>query len=256
MFDLKRFRRLASVYWAERGREHLWFLGICVALHICAWLLVSGAGKKPYHYWQSSADGIYSFGLFVTALLFTGLHFAPLFRRGSALTWLMRPASTLEKFALAFLTVAVLYPLAYTLVFQIWHIPAALMAQATIPPGQGHLWEAPELLFLPFITTESRTDDASFFLILNALQALVAAGMLRFGNLAWLKTLLFLFLFTLVALPLLSVLTQSDLSLLLPSGTLAEEASVLRLWRWVLWIGVPGLFWASACFYLRDRELH
>ena len=39
-------------------------------------------------------------------------------RRESGLTYLMRPGSTFEKFLLAFLVVAVLYPLAYTVAFR------------------------------------------------------------------------------------------------------------------------------------------
>ena len=32
MFDLRRFRRLAAVHWAEHGRSYLWFLAIGIAL--------------------------------------------------------------------------------------------------------------------------------------------------------------------------------------------------------------------------------
>ena len=41
MFELRRFLRLAAVHRAEHGRAILWFLGIGIAVHFCAWLLLT-----------------------------------------------------------------------------------------------------------------------------------------------------------------------------------------------------------------------
>lgn len=254
MFDVRRFLRLAQVHWAERGREYLWFLGIGIVVHGCVWLLTTQGGTKPQHYMLDVQVFIYLAGLAITSLLFTGLHLSPISNRGSALTYLMRPASTLEKFLLSFLIVAVLYPLAYTLAFQACNLPGTWLAHAVTKSSD----QLSGLIgpYLPFLDPDSRSAEASFFLVVNMLQALVVVGMLHFHNLAWLKTLVAGFVLLVVVIPLLSILSGGNMEILFPTETPPADWTMFRIWRWALWIGVPALLWASACFYLRDRELH
>ena len=257
MFDVRRFLRLAQVHWAERGREYLWFLGIGIVVHGCVWLLITQGGTEAQRYQHDEQVMVYVCGFILTSLLFAGLHFSALSRRGSALTWLMRPASTLEKFLLAFLIVAVLYPLAYTLAFEVCNLPGAWLGHAVAQLDAANpLRHRDYGPYLPFADADMRLVEASIFLVMNALQALVVAGMLRFRNLAWLKTLVAGFVLLAVVIPLLSMLSGGDVELLFPGEIPPADRTLFRFWRWALWIGVPGLFWASAYFYLRDRELH
>lgn len=263
MFDLRRFRRLAAVHWAEHGRGYLWFLGVGILVHLCIWLLMTQGGSHAENYDADAQTMVYACGYLVTGLLFAGRHFAVLSRRESALTYLMRPASALEKILLAFLVVAVLYPLAYTLAFQVCNLPGAWLGDAardvlvvakdsqrdaTYLQGRGY---GP---YLPFANPKGGWEWG-LFLGCMAIQALVVAGMLFYRRLAGMKTLVALFLLLFVAIPLLTTAVGGQAWMLFP-GTVPKHLGVgLRAWVWVLWIGVPLLFWTSNYFFLREREL-
>lgn len=264
MLDLRRFARLAAVHWAESGRSHLWFLGIGVVVHFCIWLLTTQGGNHLEHYDAGIQTAIYVFGYLVTAMLFAGRYFAALSRRESALTYLMRPASSFEKILLAFLVVAVLYPLAYTLAFQLCNLPGAwlgeaardaLVAAAKDPDSVLYLRNQDYGPYLPFSDPKAPGLEWNLFLGGIAIQGLVVAGTLYFHRLAWLKTLVALFLLLFVAIPLLSVATDAQPWHLFLDGPFTKARAGLRAWVWALWTGVPLLFWTANYFLLREREL-
>lgn len=264
MFDLLRFRRLAAVHWAEHGRGYLWFLGIGVAVHACVWLLLTSGGSHAERYDDSTQILTFVGGYLLSSLLFAGRYYATLARPESTLTFLMRPASAPEKALLAFLVVAMLYPLAYTLAFQVCNLPGALIGEAARDvvieskerAGLGsyleHMTYGP---FFPFAADISPWFELDLFLSSTALQALVLAGALYFRRMAWLKTLVALFVLVVIAIPLLATLTDAAPGQLFWSQSRAGPTPVLLAWKWVLWLGVPALFWASTYFLLREREL-
>lgn len=264
MFDLQRFRRLLAVHWAEHGRGYLWFLAIGVAVHFCMWLLLTSGGTDRKLYAEDPQAMLYFVGYVLTSLLFAGRYYAGLARRESALILLMRPASAFEKWLLAFLFVAVFYPLAYTLAFQICNLPGAWLGEAA---KEAYLRSAPAAQlasyvqrmeygpFLPFTSKTSPWPELNVFLGAAALQALVLAGALYFRRVAWLKTLVALFALLVIAIPLLAMATGASPDYLIWDGDGAGIAPVLRAWKWTLWIAVPALFWASTYFLLCEREL-
>lgn len=268
MFELRRFLRLAAVHRAEHGRAILWFLGIGIAVHFCAWLLLTQGGAARQHYATEMQSVVFVAGYLLTAPLFAGRHFAALSERGSALTLLMRPASAFEKFLLAFLVVAVFYPLAYALAFQVCNLPGAALGEAardallvveSAKPGGGaaKYWSARDYSpYLPF--AGGRTTFAwelNLLLATSALQALVMVGSLYFRRLAWLKTLVAMFALVVLVVPLLSVLFGGSIHRLFLDAAARASEPWLRAWLPVLWVGMPALFWASAFFLLREREL-
>lgn len=270
MFDPQRFLRLATVHWAEHRRSILWFLGIGIAVHFCVWLLVTQGGTQRQHYELDTQVFLYLAGYLLTGMLFAGRHFAALSDRGSALTLLMRPASSFEKTLLAFMMVAVFYPVAYTLAFQVCNLPAALLGEAardallaTRESGAGDAQAMGEHLtsleYGPYLPLTSGWDvlagEVNLLLGGSALQALVVVGTLYYRRLAWLKTLVSLFVLLIVAIPLLSMLLDASLGRLFLDGLGRGGPGWLRAWVIALWIAVPMLFWASAFFFLREREL-
>lgn len=264
MFDLRRFRRLVAVHWAEHGRGYLWFLAIGIGVHACAWLLVTSGGTERRNYALEMQIVLYVVGYLLTSLLFAGRYYTGLARRESALTLLMRPASAFEKALLAFLFVAVFYPLAYTLAFQACNLPGAWLGEIA---RDAYLRETPASEIssfvaqmeygplLPFAAKQSPWMERDLFLGAAGLQALVLAGALYFRRVAWLKTLVGLFVLLILALPLLAILTDADPGRLFWTSLKDGPNPALLAWKWVLWLGVPGLFWASTYFFLREREL-
>lgn len=254
MFDLRRFGRLAAVQWAEHRREYLWFFGIGIAVHACMWLVITDAGRNRDHYVSGVQAALYLVGYLITSLIFAGRHFAALARRDAALTWLMRPASSFEKFLLTFLIVAVAYPLAYTLAFQVCNLPGALVG-AEAEALKENTYRRDLGPYLPFTGRDRPFAEAALFVGVAALQALVLAGMLYFKALSWLKTLVAVFILVVVALPLLTVFAGASPGELLPGTGGVPTGSIVTAWLWTLWIGVPGLLWASVYGFMREREL-
>lgn len=264
MFDLRRFRRLVAVHWAEHGRGYLWFFAVGIGVHFCAWLLATSGGTERRNYGEALQLVLYVVGYLLTSVLFAGRYYTGLARRESALTLLMRPASAFEKTLLAFLLVAVFYPLAYTLAFQVCNLPGAWLGELD---RAAYLRETPasEIAsyvrsmkygpFLPFAANASPWMERDLFLGAAALQAMILAGALFFRRVAWLKTLVALFVLLVLAMPLLAILTDADPGRLFWTSLKDGPNPVLLAWKWVLWLGVPALFWASTYFLVREREL-
>ena len=269
MFEPRRFLRLAAVHWAEHGRSILWFLGIGIAVHVCVWLLLTQGGGSREQYSRDAQVFVYVAGYMLTGLLFAGRHFAALSERGAGLTLLMRPASTFEKFLLAFLMVAVFYPLAYTLAFQVCNVPAALLGEAArdalLAVRGGGTGDAPVAAYMamrdygPYLPLGggrgAAAGEANLWLGVIAMQALVVVGTLYFRRLAWLKTLVALFVLLVLVVPLLSMLTGASIDRLFLYRLESAAPGWPRAWIVTLWVGMPALFWASAFFFLREREL-
>ena len=264
MFDLRRFRRLAAVHWAEQGRSYLWFLAIGIAVHGCVWLLVTSGGSDAKTYQDDVQAFVFITGYLLSSLLFAGRYYAALSRPESTLTFLMRPASALEKTLLALLVVGVLYPLAYTLAFQVCNLPGAAIGEAardvvlaskTQAEQNAYLAQVSYGPFFPFATDGSPWFELDLLLGTAALQALVLCGALFFHRVAWLKTLVALFVLVVIALPLLAILTDASPGQLFWSESRSGPTPALLAWKWLLWLCVPALFWASTYFLLREREV-
>jgi hypothetical protein len=260
MFDARRFWKLMVVQWAEYGRSYLWFLGIGVAVHLCALLIITEGGTVRERYTVDGQMALFVAGYLITGGLFALRYFSALSNRDSALTCLMRPGSTLEKFLLAFLVVAVLYPLAYTLAFQICNLPGAYLGEQardaklaaySLTDYLANMEFGP---YLPF--TNARDAGIEIRLVLGNLfiQSLIVAGTLYFRRVAWLTTMVALFVLLVLALPLLTIATDASPSLLLDDMRRVDSPQV---WAWLaaLWVGVPMLMWTSVFFLLREREL-
>lgn len=252
MFDLQRFLRLARVQWAERGREYLWFFGIGIIVHGLVWLLITEAGDSLSGYSNDVQQFVYISGYLICGVLFAGLHFSALNRRESALTVLMRPASTFEKFLLTILIVGIAFPVVFTICFQVCNVPGALLAKV-VQLSQSPEYPRATGPFIPFINGEG--IEGALFLGLTTLQALVIAGVLYFRRFAWLKTGVALFVLLFIMIPLLVMIGESNIDMLISDDSRWAVDGFFRLWRWVLWIGVPGLLWLSSYFLLREREL-
>jgi hypothetical protein len=263
MFDARRFWKLAVVQWAEYGRSYLWFLGIGIAVHLCTVLLVTNGGARLFNYTKEMQMAVYIAGYLITGSLFALRYFSALSDRDSALTCLMRPASALEKFLLAFLIVAVLYPLAYTLAFQVCNLPGAHLGEAA---RDANILGSPREVigyrgmqdfgpYLPFTQAAGIGRDGQLLLGTLFLQALVLAGTLYFRRVAWLKTVVALFVLLVLGIPLLAIATGASPDLLFFDNARRAHSLQTSAWQAAVWFGVPLLMWASVFFFLREREL-
>lgn len=268
-FDPGRFGRLWRAHWAESWREYLWFalMGAIINLIFLVLLFASEAKGTMSSFELNGQRVWYVFGLFISAFIFAGRHFRRLAEPGVALITLMRPASHLEKWLLAFLLVAICYPLAYTVVYCAMNYPVVELARQHFFSNKGCLEcdhaNVDFRIFVPFFSVSDSALSGQWLhikqqvfsmLLLWSGQGLLLGGTLFFRRSPILRTLLALFVLGvgLVALgptPTMGGFWSATGKEVVPFSALEMAVSL------VLWAGLPLLLWLSALFHLKNREL-
>jgi len=278
VLELRRFALLARAHWAESWRKYAWFLAAGVLLHL-AISIVCFAGEAGFT--SFDVDGqrsLYFTGLFVLAPIFASRYFLPMSSRASALLALMRPASVFEKWLLAALTIAVLYPLAYTLAFYLVDAPdrwlacaqakhyamqqaqvlarsplgeqraAFLREQATFRPEEYRL-------MFPWMDVKSWRAPVGIVLLLCSLQGMAVFGSLFFRAVPLVKTVLCCLLLVLVCMVLTAVFKSRPDVVLSYWGHRRPLSPLQEILYPALWLAYPGLFWLASFLALKEREI-
>ncbi len=260
MFNLQRFLLLANAHWTEYRKAYAWFIGIGIMIHFVL-LLIIFIGNSGFR--ALSTDGqalIYFCGLFLTAPIFAARYFQLMSKRESALLILMRPASVFEKWLLAFLVVALLYPVIYTLAFYVCDIPAWFIAKAQaqiIITGSYTEKYDPGNYELFFVLKHFKNigDLAGIALSLTVLQAFAVLGSLYFRAFPFIKTLLFAFFILLVSI-FITVLFNSRIDSIFDYWSSDRSMSALQQFMYpFMWLSLPILLWLSCYFALKEREV-
>lgn len=269
-FDITRFGRLCLAQWAENWREYAWFAAVGAMINLI-FILIIFSSEAPNSFHSFNFEGQiawYLTGLFASGLIFAGRHFRHLTQPGAALITLMRPASHLEKWLLAFLAMGVLFPLVYTLVIALMNFPMVTMAKHWSTPRVDCVGctsaVADFRVFIPFLSQSSESTRANpdhfirsqvfTLLILWSGQGLIASATLYFRRSPILRTTLALFV--LFVLILWSGISPHR-GVFWSSGSM--EVLALRplesLLSLALWTGLPVLIWLTAFFHLKEREV-
>ncbi len=267
MFDLARFRLLLATHWAEHARSHAWFLGIGVLVHALV-LLFFSMDKDPVPDWasQTTQAFLYIAGLMVTGTIFAARHFAGMARPESALVMMMRPASSAAKWLLAVVVVAIAYPLAYSLAFQVCNVAAWALAagpleaaRASIPPDQPWMLDrlAPEhfRLFLPWHLFTEDDSGVPVLLVTWSLQGFALAGSLWFTRFAALKTFVAAFVVLIGTLVVEPLQGPDNLKFFDYWSDGVELTPLVAVVYATAWFGVPALLWLASLAALRERQL-
>lgn len=272
MFDSRRFGLLFRAHWAENRRAYAWFLGAGVLLHLLV-SVASFAGTRGFEAFRTEGqEFFYYLGLFVLSIIFAGRYFIAMSSRAPALLSLMRPASVFEKWLLAFVFIALLYPLAYSLAFCLVNVPDWLVAHAQAQqhaaqealefarnPGSRERPDAfdPDAyrLFLPVYMLADWREALSLVLFLWSAQALAAFGSLYFRTVPFIKTLLAA-LAIMLAIGLLSDLFGGSPDLAIGFWTSTRPLSDGQEWLFgTVWLLFPALLWLACYLALREREI-
>lgn len=267
MFDLARFTRLARAQWAEYRRTYAWFIAIGVIVHFVLLLALLSERDGYRLLTVDGQSGFYLVGLFLTAPIFAARYFQAMGERESAGLLLMRPASKLEKWLLAVLVVAVLYPVVYSLAFYVCNLPAAMYAQAAaaqedaarvaveINPRLNSMPPQEFGLYLPGENFQSWRHVVQTALTLNSLQAFAVLGSLYFRSFPALKTIVAAFVQLLVVM-LVTTLAGGESQLFLDYWNSERELVPWQQWFFpVAWFAIPGLLWLASLFALGEREV-
>ena len=258
-FHAPRFALLLRAQWAEQHRSWAAFLLVFASIYaLCLLLALSTSG-----YAMLTTDGqaaFYTAGLLVSGYLFAGRYFAGIDKREGSLLLLMQPASANEKILVAALVILLLYPLAYTAMFELLTWPARKLAYglalalADVQPSRSVPKPEDYAAFWPF--AQDAREHALFALMYWGLAAYSVACSLYFRSASLLKSWALaaaLFLLT----SMWAIFTRPDSTMLAVwwqkgSAPIAASAHLLTA---ALWLGIPLLLWLSAYWNLRERQL-
>ena len=268
MFDARRFRRLVAATWSESRRGWGWFFLIGIIVHVLLVLVCAFIEHGHNAFGFTGQSVIWFWGLFLSAPVFAARHFQAMARRESALVLLMRPASAFEKWLLAVIVVALLYPLAYLLAFQVAGIPSYLYGKALATAEHADLLtrlkpsmhaEAIERFaenwrfFLPWRMAE--VEWRVVLPCLFTLQGFAVLGSLYFRSVPFIKSIVVAFIVLLVVI-LAGAAFEGDSTLFFGYW---EGETLLSPWQAVLlpaaWVGVPVLLWLAGLAALHEREV-
>jgi hypothetical protein len=263
MFEWQRFLRLASAHWVEQRRAWAWFFALGIMVHFVV-VLMALAAEYGYRALDHEGQGLlFYWGLFLGGAVFAARYFQHTSSRETTLVYVMRPASVLEKWLLVFLIVAVAYPLACTLAFQVCNLPASAIAEAQAAAeeaerlARGGKPEFDPLDYRPFLPWSAGLAAHDAFLLSASLLTVLgymAFGCAWFDRAALAKTLLLAFLMLLSVLGMTSVF-DSDPDLLF--GYFDDDLFVPALSRYAYtatWVLVPALLWLAVYLVLKEKE--
>jgi hypothetical protein len=264
-FHAPRFALLLRAQWAEQHRSWAAFLLVFASIYaLCLLLALSTSG-----YAMLTTDGqaaFYTAGLLVSGYLFAGRYFAGIDKREGSLLLLMQPASANEKILVAALVILLLYPLAYTAMFELLTWPARKLAYALAQenfqrwtsPGMKIDRSAPKVeefaAFWPFM--QDARNHAMIALMYWGLTAYSLACSLYFRSAALLKSwALAAALFLLTSMWAIFTRPDGDMLAVWWQRGIASPSWSAHLLTAALWLGIPLLLWLSAYWNLRERQL-
>lgn len=273
-FSPQRFVLLARSHWRSQLRHYLSWLLVCtiIAVPVLGLQLIDMVRGEMVHFKTDMQAGLYFGGLLLFGPIFAAQHFGPMRRREHALQVLMQPASVTEKWALAALTILIMFPLCYTLWFSVLVSPVAALSVwwdtqvyqhlLSIEPTANH--KAPDsadyALFMPFSAAKDFRFELLLLLCYVGLTGLATTGSLLFRRAPFLSTLVLGFIAMLGAMfSTLFAPLDSDLPNVLfrwwtstDADTAPPLVHVLNAW---LWVGIPCVLWIAAWRGLKEREL-
>ena len=276
-FSPRRFARLARLQWQEQGRAWGMFaLVLAVLLVLVAGLMLSGDGR-------GAATGVqvpvYLAGLLLSGYLFAHQVLGVWRSREASLLYLMRPASTFEKWLLSALTLLVLYPLLYTAVFaavnavagELGYRMALAAAQKMSSADMGADWRtsvdvADFVTFVPLrphpsvLKLLSLPTQAAWAIVYVTMMAYAALGLVVFRRHAAMRTLV-----TAIGLCILTFLLMAGFhdsvnwravsAWWLSPDEREGLAPAAFVYSWAFWAGIPLLLGAASYRALREKDL-
>ncbi len=247
MVDSLNIKRLFWILKKEAIEQPLLLLTVSILVPF-VYLILKGLISHPYSIEHESIVGLFTIFLFIGGSVFASTVFSDLYDKHKNLSWLMLPASTLEKFLAQLILSTVFYIGILLLGFFFASCAANALLQIALNYDIGwfHPFEPGVWLFI------------SKFLLFHALFFLGAAYFKRY---VFIKTIAFLFALMIVTFILLFLITYSQYSdALFTARGVDVQLSFQFLsdygqWiRWTVFYLLPPLFWVIAYRKIRRVE--
>jgi len=280
-FSFQRFGLLFQQHWGQNGRRYLMSLlalaGLSIGFFAVA-LLMGGPVFIP------ALQAIFYFiGLFITGALFNSSLFGALSSQTKGTSFLLLPASQLEKIVLSILFGLILFFIGYTLVFYAtdWLMlklaDSIRLREWKVQHGTDAGFQSQHLFHFFKLEAYRQGKTSSnpfpyFHLGFIAMQAAYLTGSIYFGKYAFVKTTISLLVlgafFTLLIGKLLPMMQPSEVGGQFPLQWRLLNDEIGQQWRYVEvpeWIADIFLFslkfitapvlWLAAYFRLKEKQI-
>ncbi len=253
VFSFSRFGKLFVKHTVDHYRSYL------MSIAVVAGVLILGGSFISYMIMgliTPAAQVVLFFSLLALAgTIFTSTIFSDLGEKKKSIPTLLLPASTLEKFLVAWIYSYVVFIVVFTIMYY-FALSAVLYSQAVRGNSEQMMDFFSHQMFLQFL----------FF---SFLHSIAMFGAIFFGKLHFIKTA-FCFFITIGLLILLSTLwgkalTGKDVVPRIPFSNIAfrenNQWSVVSISEekmiWIMWVGIAVtiLFWVAAYFRLKEKRV-
>lgn len=271
-FDFNRWLLYIGKHWNENRKRYLMSLGAVAGLLIL-WhsflMIVSG-----HHTISVQMQAItYYVGLFLTGCLFASMQFNDLSDGPKGISYLLLPASLLEKLLNALLFCVILYFICYTAVFYITDFIMVKVSNSYLAEWhaqrKGHF--TPEDIVNVFVSPNSPKINLFYYLLIIyfTIQSIFLLGSVYFSKYSYIKTLIW----GLVVFLVLVFWEHKIIESFMPQGSFYKPFTLFRVYedgkdlmiRIPEWISSIVMFlmlytlapvlWVVTYFRLKEKEV-
>jgi hypothetical protein len=273
-FDLNRWLLYISKQWNENKRRYLLSLGALAGLLVLWFSFIMLVNKwHPLHDRMQLVS--YYVGLYLTGCLYASLIFSDLSDGPKGISYLLLPASLLEKLLTALLFGVILYLLCYTAVFYIVDftmvkVSNALISSMAAQEHQGPF--PPQEVANVFVAKDFAGGDEFIFFLLGyfAILSIFLLGSVYFVKYNYIKTLIW----GLIVFLVLVFFQHKIIESFMPPGNFFKPFTVYRVYdgdkgelgvRVPEWISsilmillkycLPPALWVVTYFRLKEKEV-
>ena len=274
-FSFQRFLLLVSKTWSENRKRYLLSIMAYISL-VFVWFAFIMLTDESNPLAEGLQEVTFFFSLFLVGPFFASQIFSDLGSKTKGTSYLMVPASTLEKLLCSLLYAIVLFFIVIVLAFYIVDFIAVLIANTFHPSyssataGDGEPFRAHMINVFKSRNFPSNASLSYYFIVVfAALQSAALLGSVYFEKFSYIKTVISLTLVWLV----FGFLTFNVLSLFMPRGEFGiiqyefygserSDNKIVELPFWIqqlieylLLYGFTVIFWITTYFRLKEKEV-
>jgi hypothetical protein len=271
-FSFQRFSLLVAKNWAENKKRYLLSLVAYISL-VFVWYVFVMLTDESHPMAKNLQEVTFLFSLLLVGPFFASQFFSELGSKTKATSYLMVPASNLEKLLCSILYVTVLFLILFIAAFYFVDFIAVLIANAFHPSYNDvttvngvHIKAQAVNIF----KVGKPSDNVAFYFLTAffAVQSVALLGSVYFQKYGYIKTVISLTLILLIS----SFLVFEVMGSILPSPAFfsgveyrifdGEKMKIVELPKWsqklveyLLFFGFTIVFWVATYFRLKEKEV-
>ncbi len=271
-FSFQRFSLLVAKNWAENKKRYLLSLVAYISL-VFVWYVFIMLTDDGHPMARGLQEVTFVFSLLLVGPFFASQFFSELGSKTKATSYLMVPASTLEKLLCSLLYTIVLFFVLFVMAFYFVDFLAVLIANTFHPSYNGVTTVNGTLAktrVINIFDSKNASNDLSyhFFIVFSILQSVFLLGSVYFQKYSYIKTVISLTLILLIS----AFVVFEVMGSILPSPASfngvefrifnGEKMKIVELPKWAMKLveylflyGFTIVFWVATYFRLKEKEV-